>query len=84
MFLRNSQCLSHFANLVLLALSNLERLGSTIVSTKTHPIRVRKGDGVSRQLDKLRYDWLGNAVSVDVAEYVARSILQDKSAPNTA
>jgi len=64
--------------------ANLERLGSTIVSTKTHPIRVRKGDGLPRQLDKLRYDWLGNAVSVDVAEYVARSILQDKSAPNKA
>ena len=55
---------------------NLERLGSTIVSTKTYTIRVRESNGISGRMDKYRWDWLGNAVAVPVAEWIGKRIME--------
>ena len=60
---------------------NLERLGSTVVGTKTNPVRVRKSDGVSRRLDKVRWDALGNAVVPQVVEWIGKRIMEVENGP---
>lgn len=53
-----------------------ERLGSCVIhNPQTYPPRVREGNGVSRQLDKLRYRAIGKSVVPQVAEFIGSMIM---------
>jgi DNA (cytosine-5)-methyltransferase 1 len=58
---------------------SLERLGSCVVeipSEETNATRIRKGDGVSRGMDRHRYLALGNSIVPVIPEQIMKAILQ--------
>ena len=52
------------------------RGGADVVCAPSAPFRVRGSAGISRGLDSRRYRVLGNAVNVNVAEWLGRRILK--------